>query len=88
MDDRQIGQLLEVKDPAMRAQMAASAIDEQRLWMTRLAMIRAHALLELVDGGATVTGLAEQLGISRQQVHRLIREARGTAYRGPVVPEA
>lgn len=56
--------------------------------MHRLATIRAHALIELIEQGRTVTGLAGELGVTRQQVHRLIREARGSAYEGPDVPEA
>lgn len=69
--------LLKTEDPLERARMAASRIHEHRVAMSRLATIRAQALLELQRQGHTVVDVARILGITRQQVHRLLREARG-----------
>lgn len=61
--------------PLARATEAAHLMDEHRNAISRLAAARAGALRELRDSGLSVINIAEALGISRQQVHRVLREA-------------
>lgn len=79
----EIKEVLEVKDPLTRAQMAMAAMEERRRDMFRLANIRGHALIELRQQGHSAIELAKMLGVTRQQVHRLLRDAVGEKY----VPE-
>ena len=78
--DQQIRQIdkLYRKHPLVRLQRLNSAIDDCRVGMSRLATERARALVELRQSGRSATEIAEDLGITRQQVYRLIREAEGT----------
>ncbi len=55
-------------------------MDEHRRAIGRLAAIRGAALVEL-RRGQSVAWIADQLGVTRQQVHRLLREALGRVYR-------
>lgn len=63
--------------PLVRLQKLNCAIDDCRLGMSRLSIERARALIDLRQSGRTAAEIAEDLGITRQQVHRLIREADG-----------
>ncbi|HTJ77227.1 MAG TPA: helix-turn-helix domain-containing protein [Acidimicrobiales bacterium] len=69
----EIASLQQCKDPLVRAQRAASMMHHHRVAMSRLAAVRAQALVELRQSGRSAAGLAEDLGVSRQQVHRLLR---------------
>ena len=60
--------------PLARAKAAAVLMDEHRRAIADLAVIRASALRELRDQGMSAIAIAEALEISRQQVHRLLRE--------------
>ena len=60
--------------PLARAKAAAELMDEHRQAIADLAAIRAGALRELRDQGMSAINISEALGISRQQVHRLLRE--------------
>jgi len=60
--------------PLARAKAAAVLMDEHRRAIADLAAIRASALRELRDHGMSAIAIAEALEISRQQVHRLLRE--------------
>jgi excisionase family DNA binding protein len=61
--------------PLARAKAAAGLMDNHRHAMAALAAVRAGALRELRDQGMSVLDIADALGVSRQQVHRLLREA-------------
>lgn len=61
-------------DPIERAQAAAHAMDFYRSATRMLAVVRRKAIRSLVDRGEPMTAIAEKLGISRQQVHRLLQE--------------
>lgn len=74
-------ELDKVDDPLLRCQMASAAIDRCRTKMSVLKIIRARALMELRGQGKSVVELAGLLGVTRQQVHRLLREAIGKDYR-------
>lgn len=74
-------ELDKVKDPLLRCQMASAAIDRCRTRMGVLKIIRARALLELRAQGHSAIDLAGMLGVTRQQIHRLLREAIGRDYR-------
>lgn len=78
MDDPR--ELDKVPDPLLRCQMASGAIDRCRVRMTVLKNVRARALLELRQQGNTAIELAAMLGVTRQQVHRLLRDAIGETY--------
>jgi DNA-directed RNA polymerase specialized sigma24 family protein len=73
----EIPRLLNVPDLVVRAQMASAAMDDHRRAMFRLAGVRGQALLELRRSGHSAAELARMLGVTRQQVHRLLREALG-----------
>lgn len=60
--------------PLARAKAAAILMDEHRHAIADLAAIRASALRELRDQGMSAIAIADALEISRQQVHRLLRE--------------
>ena len=60
--------------PLARAEAAATLMDQHRRAMAELAAVRAAALRELRDQGMSAINIAEALAISRQQVHRLLRE--------------
>jgi excisionase family DNA binding protein len=60
--------------PLARAEAAATLMDQHRRAIADLAAVRAAALRELRDQGMSAINIAEALGISRQQVHRLLRE--------------
>jgi excisionase family DNA binding protein len=60
--------------PLARAKAAADLMDEHRHAIADLAAVRAAALRELRDQGMSAINISEALGISRQQVHRLLRE--------------
>ncbi len=60
--------------PLARAEAAATLMDQHRRAIADLAAVRAAALRELRDQGMSAINIAETLGISRQQVHRLLRE--------------
>ncbi len=81
MDDPR--ELDKLPDPLYRCQMASAAIDRCRTRMRVLRNVRARALLELRGQGNSVIELAGMLGVTRQQVHRLLRDAVGESY----VPE-
>ena len=78
MDEFQ--RLLALPDPLLRVEKASAAMDDHRRAMSRLAVIRAQALLELRQNGQSAAELAGVLGVTRQQVHRLLREASGRGY--------
>ena len=60
--------------PLARAKAAAVLMDEHRRAIADLAAVRASALRELRDQGMSAIAIADALEISRQQVHRLLRE--------------
>jgi excisionase family DNA binding protein len=60
--------------PLARAKAAAELMDEHRQAIADLAALRAAALRELRDQGMSAINISEALEISRQQVHRLLRE--------------
>ena len=60
--------------PLARAGAAATLMDQHRRAIAELAVVRAAALRELRDQGMSAINIAEALDISRQQVHRLLRE--------------
>ena len=60
--------------PLARAAAAAALMDQHRRAIAELAAVRAAALRELRDQGMSAINIAEALDISRQQVHRLLRE--------------
>ena len=60
--------------PLARAEAAAALMDQHRRAIAELAAVRAAALRELRDQGMSAINIAEALDISRQQVHRLLRE--------------
>ncbi len=60
--------------PLARAKAAAALMDDHRQAIAQLAALRSVALRELRDQGMSALDIAEALGISRQQVHRLLRE--------------
>lgn len=74
-------ELDKVEDPLLRCQMASAAIDRCRTRMNVLKTIRARALLDLRNVGFSAIELAGMLGVTRQQVHRLLRDAIGEDYR-------
>lgn len=61
--------------PLARAKAAAALMDEHRQAMAALGAIRAGALRAMRDQGMSAIQIAEALEVSRQQVHRLLREA-------------
>lgn len=65
-----------VDDRFTRVNMLASRIDQHRVAMSRLAIRRAYEL-QTLRMSHSVPEIAERLGITRQQVYRLIREADG-----------
>lgn len=71
--------LLALPDLVFRIQQASRSMDEHRRAIGRLAAIRGAALLELRQG-QSVIAIADQLGVTRQQVYRLLREALGDQY--------
>lgn len=71
--------LLKLDNPLARFHAASHQIDEHRVMMSRLRTVRAQALLEL-RGTRSAAELAGELGVSRQQIHRLLREAIGSSY--------
>src|ERR1044072_9444142 len=73
-------ELLETDNPVLRIQMASARMDRQRRAMAPLAGRRGHTLAELRQV-QSVTWIADQLGVTRQQVYRLLREALGRDYR-------
>lgn len=77
--ERDIAALLAIPDPLDRARMAGSAIDRLRTYMTRIKNIRGQALLE-ARRTRSATDLAAELGVGRQQLHRLLREAGGAGH--------
>lgn len=77
----EIKTLLDEADPALRIQKASAAMDDHRRAMSRLATLRAQALLELRRNGHSAAEIARMLGVTRQQVHRILREALGRDYR-------
>jgi DNA-binding MarR family transcriptional regulator len=82
MDElRELAELNEIEDPLLRCQMASAAIDRYRARMSALRIVRARALMELRRQGHSAIQLAGMLGVTRQQVHRLLREAIGEGYR-------
>lgn len=64
----------------LRIQRASQLMEEHRRAISRLAIIRGNAIAELRQG-QSVQRIADQLGVTRQQVHRLLREALGRGYR-------
>ena len=60
-------------------QQASAEMDVHRVAIRRLAIRRANALAEL-RRRRPAAWIADQLGITRQQVHRLLREALGRDY--------
>jgi hypothetical protein len=65
--------------PLDRVFEASAMMDEARRRMGWLAHYRALAVAELRAAGIRVDRIAEQLRVSRQTVHRLLREAQGDA---------
>ncbi len=65
--------LLEL-DPVERAKQAARLMDEHRAAISELAVIRSDALAEARRGGLSTADMAKRLGVTRQQVHRLLGE--------------
>lgn len=82
--DRTIDQqlrMLEHYDAATRAQMTSSILHRLSVLNSRVASTRARALVELRQSGRSAIEIAGILGVTRQQVHRLLREAIGKDYR-------
>lgn len=61
--------------PGARAKAAAALMDQHRHAMARLAAVRVAALKELQEQGVSAANIAQALGITRQQVHTLLRRA-------------
>ncbi len=59
--------------PLDRLKAAGKAIEEARTSMGTLAKMRADAIEELRQEGWSIGRIAKELGVSRQQVHRLAR---------------
>lgn len=59
--------------PIERAKLAISLLDGSRRRITRLSAIRVQALEQLRAEGWTLQQIADELGVSRQQVHRLLK---------------
>jgi DNA-directed RNA polymerase specialized sigma24 family protein len=59
--------------PAERLKAAGAAIEEARASMGKLAQIRAEAIAELRSEGWSLGRIAKELGVTRQQIHRLMR---------------
>jgi DNA-binding MarR family transcriptional regulator len=78
--DQELRQL-EQLDPATRAQMASSLLHRLGVLTSRVSITRARALAELRQGGKSAIEIAGILGVTRQQVHRILREALGRGYR-------
>lgn len=81
--DRIIDQRLRDYDqlgPADRAKMLGAILHQLGVLTRRVSMGRGHALIELRQSGKSAIEIAGILGVSRQQVHRLLREAVGEKY--------
>lgn len=66
-------QLLETDDPLDRVRLATVYMDGHRAAIGRLATIRGETLRDLRASGYSALELAAQLGVTRQQIYRLLR---------------
>jgi DNA-binding MarR family transcriptional regulator len=73
--------MLDHYDPATRAQMASSLLHRLGVLTSRVSIARARALAELRRSGKSAIEIAGILGVTRQQVHRILRQAIGRDYR-------
>lgn len=80
MDD-EIAELMALA-PLDRVRAASARMDLHRAAMARLGAVRGEALLALRAEGRSAIELAEELGVSRQQVHRLMRDAESDRHNG------
>jgi hypothetical protein len=60
--------------PLERAEAAARLMDAYRSAISRIATLREQALVEARFDGVSAAAIAHELGITRQQVHRLTGE--------------
>lgn len=61
--------------PALeQAQVYAAEMEQHRQAIHHLSRLRHHALSEARQQGHSVIDIANTLGVSRQQIHRLLRE--------------
>jgi len=66
---------LEELPPRDRALGAVTLMDDLRSQLELVSRVRTAAIMELRAEGLSVSSIAMELGISRQQVHKLLREA-------------
>lgn len=66
--------------PADRAQLLGAMLHRLGVNTSRVSIARARALVELRQSGKSAIEIAEILGVTRQQVHRLLRQAIGETY--------
>lgn len=66
--------------PADRAQLLGALLHKLGVLTTRVSITRSRALVELRQSGKSAAEIAGILGVSRQQVHRLLRQAVGETY--------
>jgi hypothetical protein len=78
--DRYLRDLDRITDPGVRAQMASSMIHRLGVLTTRVATTRGQALIALRQQGHGATDIGRMIGTSRQQAHRLLRDAVGRDY--------
>lgn len=67
-------------DPEARAQLLGATLHRLGVLTSRVSISRAKALVELRQSGKSAIEIAEILGVTRQQVHRLLRQAIGETY--------
>ncbi len=64
-----------VQDPQERYRWATKELEKHQRVSTRLSSVRASAAADAYRDGASVRGLAQQLGLSPSRVHQLIHDA-------------
>lgn len=60
--------------PLQRLTEAVALMNEHRAAIGRLARIRASAVRELTASGMSVAAVAKAVGVTRQEIYRLLRE--------------
>lgn len=79
--DGQLRMIDQVPDVATRAQMASSLLHRLGIVTRWVAGSRSKMILELRRDGHGASDIGRILGVTRQQAHRLLREAIGKDYR-------
>lgn len=72
--DKNLTTMLQQLPPLQRLTEAVSMMDRHRAAIGELARIRAAAARELVDGGMSVIAIADAVGVTRQEIYRLLKE--------------